>query len=80
MKIEVLAARAAKRGHARFDYLVGWLPRYAPVAARAPWLFNLGDRLPFAKRAVERIAGVSARSPAAAVASAVYRTGRRSRG
>ena len=35
MKIEVLAARAAKRGHARFDYLVGWLPRYAPVAARA---------------------------------------------
>ena len=34
MKIEVQAARAAKRGLSLHDRLVGWLPRYAPFAAR----------------------------------------------
>ena len=44
MKIEVLAARAAKHGLSLHDRLVGWLPRYAPYAAKRPWLFNLRDR------------------------------------
>jgi FAD/FMN-containing dehydrogenase/Fe-S oxidoreductase len=43
MKIEVQAARAAKRGVTWHDRLVGWLPRYAPRAAKRPWLFNLRD-------------------------------------
>jgi Fe-S oxidoreductase len=43
MKIEVLAARAAKRGITWHDRLVGWLPRYAPHAAKRPWLFNMRD-------------------------------------
>ena len=34
MKIEVLAARAAKHGLSLHDRLVGYLPRYAPYAAR----------------------------------------------
>jgi len=61
MKIEVLAARATKHGLSLHDRLVGYLPRYAPVAARLPWLFNLRDSLPGAAALSERIAGFSAR-------------------
>ncbi|HWE79229.1 MAG TPA: 4Fe-4S dicluster domain-containing protein, partial [Pseudolabrys sp.] len=61
MKIEVQAARAAKRGFSLHDRLVGWLPRYAPLAARLPWLFNLRDRVGAFRRASERLAGFSER-------------------
>ena len=46
MKIEVQAARAAKYGLSLHDRLVGYLPRYAPYAAKVPWLLNLRDMLP----------------------------------
>mgnify|MGYP003694157443 FL=1 len=36
MKIEVQAARVAKHGLSLRDRLVGYLPRYAPLAARWP--------------------------------------------
>jgi len=61
MKIEVQAARAAKKGYSLHDRLVGWLPRYAPFAARFPWLFNLRDRVGAFRRASERVAGFSER-------------------
>jgi FAD/FMN-containing dehydrogenase/Fe-S oxidoreductase len=61
MKIEVLATRAAKHGLSLHDRLVGYLPHYAPVAARLPWLLNLRDNLPGAAALSERIAGFSAR-------------------
>jgi Fe-S oxidoreductase len=61
MKIEVLAARAAQHGLSLHDRLVGYLPRYAPVAARLAWLLNLRDSLPGAAMLSERIAGFSAR-------------------
>ena len=61
MKIEVLAARAAKRGYSLRDRLVGWLPRYAPVAATLGPLLNLRDRLPGMARLLEAIVGFSAR-------------------
>src|SRR5450755_3135385 len=61
MKIEVQAARAAKHGLSLHSRLVGYLPRYAPVAARLAWLFNLRDVLPGAAVLSERIAGFSAR-------------------
>jgi FAD/FMN-containing dehydrogenase/Fe-S oxidoreductase len=61
MKIEVQAARAAKFGLSWHDRLVGHLPRYAPWAARAPWLLNLRDQLPFAAQVSEKAAGFSAR-------------------
>jgi FAD/FMN-containing dehydrogenase/Fe-S oxidoreductase len=61
MKIEVLAARAAKHGITLHDRLVGWLPRYAPFAARWPYLFNLRDRSPVLRRASELFAKFSTR-------------------
>jgi Fe-S oxidoreductase len=61
MKIEVLAARAQKFGISLCDRFVGYLPRYAPVAARFPWLLNLRDALPGAAKLSEAIAGLSAR-------------------
>ena len=61
MKIEVQAARAAKHGISLHDRLVGWLPRYAPYAAKWPWLFNLRDRLPLARQASEIFVQFSAR-------------------
>jgi Fe-S oxidoreductase len=61
MKIEVLAARATRHGLSVHDRLVGYLPHYAPVAARFPWLFNWRDSLPGAAALSERIAGFSAR-------------------
>lgn len=60
MKIEVLAARSAKHGVALKDRLVAELPRYAPWAARAPWLANLRNRIPLLARMMERAAGFSA--------------------
>jgi Fe-S oxidoreductase len=61
MKIEVLAARAAERGFSLRDRLIGWLPRYAPYAARFPWLLNLRDALPGAAKFSELAAGFSGR-------------------
>jgi FAD/FMN-containing dehydrogenase/ferredoxin len=60
MKIEVQAARAAKHGLTLHSRLVGWLPRYAPIAARLPWLFNLRDAIPGAAALSESIADFSA--------------------
>jgi FAD/FMN-containing dehydrogenase/Fe-S oxidoreductase len=61
MKIEVLAARAEKSGLSLHDWIIAYLPRYAPYAARAAWLLNLRDQLPGAAKLSEMIAGFSAR-------------------
>ena len=61
MKIEVLAARAAKHGLTLHDRLVGFLPHYAPYAARWPLLANLRDRIPTLRKASEIFAGFSRR-------------------
>jgi FAD/FMN-containing dehydrogenase/Fe-S oxidoreductase len=61
MKIEVQAARAARKGLSLHDRLIGYLPRYAPYAAKLPWLLNLRDLLPGAAALSEAIAGFSAR-------------------
>jgi FAD/FMN-containing dehydrogenase/Fe-S oxidoreductase len=61
MKIEVQAARVQKHGLSLHDRLVGFLPHYAPYAARVPWLMNLRDRLPGAAALSEAVAGFSAR-------------------
>ena len=60
MKIEVLAARAEKQGVALREMLVAYLPRYAPYAARAPWLPNLRDRLPGLAGLSQRLLGLAA--------------------
>jgi FAD/FMN-containing dehydrogenase/Fe-S oxidoreductase len=61
MKIEVQAARAEKFGLSLHDRMVGYLPRYAPYAARMPWLFNARDRVPGLAALSEALAGLSAR-------------------
>jgi FAD/FMN-containing dehydrogenase/Fe-S oxidoreductase len=61
MKIEVLAARAAKYGVTLRDRLIGYLPRYAPYAAKLGWLLNLRDRVPGLAQLSEPIIGFSAR-------------------
>jgi Fe-S oxidoreductase len=61
MKIEVQAARARKHGLSLHDRLVGYLPRYAPVASRHPALFNLRDRSALLRQASQSFANFSAR-------------------
>jgi Fe-S oxidoreductase len=61
MKIEVQAARVAKRGLSLHDRLVGYLPCYAPLAARWPRLANLRDEKPRLRQWSERYAGLSTR-------------------
>jgi FAD/FMN-containing dehydrogenase/Fe-S oxidoreductase len=61
MKIEVQAARAARHGLSLRDRLIGWMPRYAPYAAKFPTLFNARDKYPRLKQWSERFAGFSTR-------------------
>jgi Fe-S oxidoreductase len=60
MKIEVQAARAAKRALSLHDRLVGYLPRYAPLASRLPILLNLRNDLAVVARLSEMFAGFAA--------------------
>ncbi len=63
MKIEFLRHRRRRHGLPLRERVVAWLPRYAPLAARAPALFNLRDRSPLLARLSERWLGLSARRP-----------------
>jgi FAD/FMN-containing dehydrogenase/Fe-S oxidoreductase len=61
MKIEVQAARVAKRGLSLHERLIGYLPRYAPLAAKWPRLANMRNNAPRLRQWSERYAGLSAR-------------------
>jgi Fe-S oxidoreductase len=63
MKIEVMAARTAAHGLSLRDRLIAYLPRYAPLAARAASFMNLRDRVPGLAWLSERVAGFSAKRP-----------------
>jgi FAD/FMN-containing dehydrogenase/Fe-S oxidoreductase len=60
MKIEVLAARVAKRGLSLRDRLVGYLPRYAALASRFAPLANARNNSRLLRIALEKFAGISA--------------------
>jgi FAD/FMN-containing dehydrogenase/Fe-S oxidoreductase len=60
MKLEVQAARVARHGLGLRERLIGYLPRYAPFAARWPALANLRNDVPLLRRWSERYAGLSA--------------------
>jgi Fe-S oxidoreductase len=57
MKIEVLSARAEKHGLSLNEKLVAYLPRYAPLVSRIPWLGNLRNRSPLLSRLLEKPTG-----------------------
>ncbi|WP_407155683.1 FAD-binding and (Fe-S)-binding domain-containing protein [Bradyrhizobium sp. STM 3557] len=61
MKIEVLAARAKSRGLTLRDRLVGYLPRYADLAATFAPLMNLRNHSALLRKLMERVAGISAK-------------------
>jgi FAD/FMN-containing dehydrogenase/Fe-S oxidoreductase len=61
MKIEVLAARAAKHGLSLRDRLVGYLPHYAALASRFAPLANWRNDSPLLRWLFEKFAGISAR-------------------
>ncbi len=59
MKIEVLAARAAKTGISLRDRLVAYLPRYAPYAAKLAPLMNLRNKSMALRRLMQAATGFS---------------------
>ncbi|MDB5917002.1 MAG: FAD-binding oxidoreductase [Massilia sp.] len=61
MKTEFLFQWQKRHGLGLKDRLVAHLPRWAPWAARLPWLANLRDTLPGAARVSEKLLGLSAR-------------------
>ncbi|WP_454620134.1 FAD-binding and (Fe-S)-binding domain-containing protein [Bradyrhizobium cenepequi] len=61
MKIEVLAARAAKHGLSLRDRLVGYLPRYAGLASRLAPLANWRNSSRALRALFERFAGISSK-------------------
>ncbi len=61
MKIEIQRHRAEAKGFSRRDRLIGWLPRYAPAAARMRVLAGLRNRSTILRRAGEWSLGLSAR-------------------
>jgi FAD/FMN-containing dehydrogenase/Fe-S oxidoreductase len=61
MKIEFLHHYHGRRGWRLKDRLIGYLPRYAPLAARLAPLANLRDRLPLAASLSEKLVGLSAK-------------------
>ena len=61
MKIEFLYHYHVRHGLSLKDRLVAYLPRYAPWAARLPWLANLRDTLPGLAALSEALLGLSAK-------------------
>ncbi|MBC7623410.1 MAG: FAD-binding protein, partial [Aeromicrobium sp.] len=61
MKIEFLHHYKRRHGHSLRDVLVGYLPRYAPLASKFSSLLNLRDTLPGAAWLAEKITGLSAK-------------------
>jgi FAD/FMN-containing dehydrogenase/Fe-S oxidoreductase len=61
MKTEFLYQWQQKHGLGLKDRLIAHLPRWAPWAARLPWLANLRNTLPGAARLSEKLLGLSAR-------------------
>ncbi len=60
MKIEVLHARARRHGVSAKDRLIAEMPRWAPLAARAPFLANARNSVPGLPWLSERLFGFAA--------------------
>jgi FAD/FMN-containing dehydrogenase/Fe-S oxidoreductase len=73
MKIEVLAARAKSHGLTLRDRLVGYLPRYAGLAASFAPLMNLRNHSAPFRKLMERFTGISAKRKLPAFRSDTFR-------
>jgi FAD/FMN-containing dehydrogenase/Fe-S oxidoreductase len=63
LKLEWRHWQHRTQGSGLRDRLVAHLPRYAPLAARLPWLANAPHWLPGAAALLERLTGLSAERP-----------------
>ncbi|MEM8652773.1 MAG: FAD-linked oxidase C-terminal domain-containing protein, partial [Pseudomonadota bacterium] len=61
MKIEVLAARARDKGVTLHDKLVAYLPRYAPLMSKTPWLMNARNSIPGLAKLLEKPTGFTSK-------------------
>jgi FAD/FMN-containing dehydrogenase/Fe-S oxidoreductase len=75
MKIEVLAARAAKHGLSLRDRLVGYLPHYAALASRFAPLANWRNSSRLLRKLFEKVAGISAQRALPKWRRDVFKTG-----
>jgi len=57
MKLEVQSAHARKHGYSLQQKIIANLPRYAPLAYRLRWLFNLRNTLPWLAKLSAPISG-----------------------
>jgi Fe-S oxidoreductase len=72
-KAEALYQRYRRRLRPAAHYSLGWLPRWAALAARAPWLANASLRVPPLAAAAKRLGGIDERRPLPAFARQSFR-------
>ena len=60
LKTEFLHHYTRRHGMRLFDRMVAYLPRYAHWAARLPWLANLRETVPGARRLAQAMVGLAA--------------------
>jgi FAD/FMN-containing dehydrogenase/Fe-S oxidoreductase len=72
-KAEALYQRYRRRLRPAAHYSLGWLPRWAALAARAPWLANGSLRVPPVAAAAKRLGGIDERRPLPAFARQTFR-------
>lgn len=75
MKIEFLHHYRSRHGVPLGERVIAYLPRYAPWAARAPWLANARSTSGVLARLGERFLGLTARRPLPAWRSDVFAWG-----
>ena len=59
MKIEALAARRKEKGLTIAERMVGYLPQYAPYAAKIAWVINLRNKIGPLRKATQGLTGIS---------------------
>ncbi len=72
-KAEVLYQRYRRRPRPPAHYSLGWLPRWARLAARAPGLANAALRAPVLAGLAKRLGGIDARRPLPRFAAQTFR-------
>jgi len=72
-KAEALYQRYRRRLRPAAHYSLGWLPRWAAFAARAPWLANGSLRVGPVAAAAKRLGGIDQRRPLPAFAPRTFR-------